>query len=195
MNRHTHSRSHTRKGIEKSRIRETKHLSTDADSSTDTTVGQTKNTQKPELKTKQKKTEKIIQNAKTQKVQKYAKISDTPFDQRSLIHRDAWFPPCFVRQNQPKKTIFFVWRFQITSKKKCSNLRPLLSTTFPQGFQISKNIGHSTSGSGGKETFKRYLKSEHIHRQTNKQTNIWTFRLIESIGPEGRCFENTVLNN
>ena len=29
---------------EKSRIRETKHLSTDADSSTDTTVGWTKNT-------------------------------------------------------------------------------------------------------------------------------------------------------
>ena len=34
---------------EKSRIRETKHLSTDADSSTDTTVRWTKNTQKPEF--------------------------------------------------------------------------------------------------------------------------------------------------
>ena len=33
----------------KSRIRETKHLSTDADSSTDTTVGWTKNTQKPKF--------------------------------------------------------------------------------------------------------------------------------------------------
>ena len=32
---------------QKSRIRETKHLSTDADSSTDTTLGWTKNTQKP----------------------------------------------------------------------------------------------------------------------------------------------------
>ena len=31
----------------KSRIRETKHLLTDEDSSTDTTVGWTKNTQKP----------------------------------------------------------------------------------------------------------------------------------------------------
>ena len=31
----------------KSRIRETKHLSTDADSSTDTTVGWTKNSRKP----------------------------------------------------------------------------------------------------------------------------------------------------
>ena len=33
--------------LKKSHIRETKHLSTDADSSTDTTVGRTKNTQKP----------------------------------------------------------------------------------------------------------------------------------------------------
>ena len=46
----------------KSRIRETKHLSTDADSSTDTTVGWTKNTQKP------KKIEKRKKSSKTQKL-------------------------------------------------------------------------------------------------------------------------------
>ena len=69
-------------------------------------------------------------------------------------------------------------------------MRPLLSITFPQGFRISKNIGHPTSVSGGKKTVKWYLKSEHTH--TNKQTNIWTFRLIESIGPEGRCFEKWI---
>ena len=66
--------------------------------------GWTKITQKPEQFEKQKK------SSKTQKlinVQIYAKISDTPFDQRCLIHREAWFPLCFVRQNQPKKTIFF----------------------------------------------------------------------------------------
>ena len=40
---------------EKSRIRETKHLSTDADSSSDTTVGWTKNTQKPKFFEKRKK--------------------------------------------------------------------------------------------------------------------------------------------
>ena len=50
--------------FKKSRIRETKHLSTDADSSTDTTVGWTKNTQKPIFFEKQKK---LIPNAKTQK--------------------------------------------------------------------------------------------------------------------------------
>ena len=48
--------------IEKSRIRETKHLSTDADSSTDITVGWTKNTQKPDFFEKRKK------SSKTQKL-------------------------------------------------------------------------------------------------------------------------------
>ena len=46
----------------KSHIRETKHLSTDADSSTDTTVGWTKNTQKPQKLKKRKK------SSKTQKL-------------------------------------------------------------------------------------------------------------------------------
>ena len=48
----------------KSLIRETKHLSTDAYSSIDTTVGWTKNTQKADFFEKQ---ENIIKNAKTQK--------------------------------------------------------------------------------------------------------------------------------
>ena len=47
---------------EKPRIRETKHLSTDADSSTDTTVGWTKNTPKPKFVEKRKK------SSKTQKL-------------------------------------------------------------------------------------------------------------------------------
>ena len=88
---------------EKSRIRETKHLSTDADSSTDAIGGWTKNTPKPDFFEKQK------NSSKTQKlknVKKYAKISDTPFDQRSLIHREARFPggPRIPknRKNHPK---------------------------------------------------------------------------------------------
>ena len=48
----------------KSRIRESSNLSTDADRSTDTTVGWSKNTQKPKKKFK---TVKTIQNRKTQK--------------------------------------------------------------------------------------------------------------------------------
>ena len=44
--------------LKKSRIRESKHLSTDADSSTDTTVGWTKNTPKPDFFFKWKKSSK-----------------------------------------------------------------------------------------------------------------------------------------
>ena len=42
---------------------------------------------------------------------------------------------------------------------------------FSQRFRISKNIGHLTSGRGGKKTFKRYLKSEQTDKQTNRQTD------------------------
>jgi hypothetical protein len=51
---------------EKSRIRETKHLSTDADSSTDTKVWWTKNTPKPDFFEKRKK------SPKTQKLKNVA---------------------------------------------------------------------------------------------------------------------------
>ena len=55
-----------------------------------------------------------------------------------------------------------------------------------------KNIGYPTPGSVGKKTFKRYLKSEHTDRHTDRPTDRRTNRLIESIGPEGRCFETNV---
>ena len=52
-----------------------------------------------------------------------------------------------------EKNLFFVLQFLTIFKQKCSYLRPLLAITFPQGFRISKNIGHPTSGSGGKKGF------------------------------------------
>ena len=80
----------------------------------------------------------------------------------------------FSQKSKTKIVIFFlvllygitpiVFHFGIILASR-RPLRPLLSITFPQGFRISKNIGHQTD----------------IRR---------TFRLIESIGPEGRCFEN-----
>ena len=60
------------------------------------TVGWTKNIRKPNFFGKPKKSSKT---RKLKNVKRYANISDIPFDQRSLIHREAWFPPCFVRQN------------------------------------------------------------------------------------------------
>ena len=49
-----------------------------------------------------------------------------------------------------------------------------ISITFPQGFRISKNIGHP--GSGGKKTFKQYLKSEQTGGQTDGRTDGQTDR-------------------
>ena len=97
-------------------------------------------------------------------------------------------------QNQQKKTLIFARQFLTIFKQKCSNMRPLLSITFSQGFRISKNIWHLTSGSGGKKTVKRYLKSEQTNtrtdRQTDRQTDRRTNRLIDWIGPEGRFSES-----
>ena len=98
----------------KSRIRETKHLSSDGDSSTDAIGGWTK-------------------------------------------------------AKSAKKELFFARRFQTTSKQKCSNVRPLLSTTFPQGFQISKDIGHSTLGSGVKKTVKKDRKPKKTKKKMKKK--------------------------
>ena len=53
------------------------------------TVGWTKNTQKPDFLKKRKKSSKM---RKLKNIYKYAKISDTPFDHRSLIHREELFP-------------------------------------------------------------------------------------------------------
>ena len=77
-----------------------------------------------------------------------------------------------ILQGKISKKNFFLTIF----KQKCFNLRPLLPISFPQGFWISKNIGHPTSGSGGKKTFKQYLKSEHTDKHTDTQTDISTYR-------------------
>ena len=52
--------------------------------------------------------------------------------------------------------------FYTILEEKCSNLRPLFSITFPQGFEISKYFGHWTLGSVGIRTVKR---SEQMRRK------------------------------
>ena len=94
-----------------------------------------------------------------------------------------WFSPCFVRQSHQKTNFILRGDFGPFPNKKNSNLRPLLSITLRQGFQSCKNIGHPTSGSGGKKTFNQYLKSEQTDGQTHRHTDRRTFWLIESIGP------------
>ena len=48
-----------------------------------------------------------------------------------------------------------LWWTYTLYEQKLSNLRPLLSITFPQGFKKSKKFGHWNSRSGGKKTVKR----------------------------------------
>ena len=105
---------------------------------------------------------------KRKNVQRYAKISDTPLDQSSLIHREAGFPPCFVRQNQQKNNFFLRGDFRPLPNKNVQILDHFFPLLFPQGFRIAKNIEHPTLGSGGKKTVKRYLKSEHTDTQTDR---------------------------
>ena len=66
-----------------------------------------------------------------------------------------------------KNNFFFTRQFYTTSLKKCSILRPLLSSIFPQGLRISKKFGHPTSGSGGKHIhmciYAKRDKLTHIH--------------------------------
>ena len=81
----------------------------------------------------------------------------------------------------------FSQRFKTTFKQKCSNLRPFLSTiVFHKDSESLKILDIWLLEVGAKKTFKMYLKSEQTHRHTERQT----FWLIESIGPEGQCFEN-----
>ena len=65
------------------------------------------------------------------------------------------------------------------------NFFPLL---FPKDSESLKILDIQLWAGGAKRPLNCTSK---VNRQTDKQTNIWTFRLIESIGPEGLCFEKT----
>ena len=56
-------------------------------------------------------TEKLSKTQKLKNVYRYVKIRDKPFDKRSLIHQEAWFLPCFARENQKKKKTFLWGNF------------------------------------------------------------------------------------
>ena len=70
--------------------------------------------------------EKQKKSSKTQKLktfQKSAQISNTPFDQRSLIHWDAWFPPCFVGPRIPQNLIFLKNGKNSSKTQKLKNIQ------------------------------------------------------------------------
>ena len=75
----------------------------------------------------------------------------------------------YLKREKSEEEKNFVRRFQTIFKQKCSYLRPLLSITFPQGFRISKNIGHTTSGIGGTKTVKK-TKNRRRPKKVKKKT-------------------------
>ena len=102
-----------------------------------------------------------------------------PFDQRSLIHQEAWFPPCFVRQNQPKTFYLFV-HFRPFPNQNVQVFFPLL---FPMDSASLKILDIQLQEVGAK---RRLNGTSKVNTRTDRRTN----RLIECMGPEGRCFEN-----
>ena len=79
---------------------------------------------------------------------------------------------------------FLLRQFDTLYEQKFVNLRPLLSITFPQGFWKSNQFGHWTSGSGGKRLLNGVKKCDgQTHGQTNKHTNILTYRKNRPRGP------------
>ena len=134
-------------------IRETKHLSTDADSSINTTEGWTKNT---------KKKKKIL----------LKKSSKT-------LNAKHMFCTAKSAKKQNKNCAAILDHFQKNMFKSVTTYFHY----FPHKFQISKNFGHPTLGSGDKKTFKGYLKSEQTDKHTDRHTDISTYRKHRPRGP------------
>ena len=63
-----------------------------------------------------------------------------------------------MKKKNHEKNFFLLWQFYTRYEQQLSNLRPLLSMIFPQGFQKSEKFGHLTLGSAGKKTFKQSKK-------------------------------------
>ena len=130
---------------------------------------------------------KIIQKAKTQKFLEIAKISITPFNQRSLIYREAWFWPCFGRKISQKKKIFVFGNFRPLPNKNVQIWDHFFPLLFPKDSGSLKILDIQFQEVGAKRHLNGTLKVDsHSDTQTHRRTN----QLLENIGPGGRCFES-----
>ena len=111
---------------------------------------------------------------------KYAKIRDTPFNQRSLIHREAWFPPCFVRQNQPKKLFFFFWDFRPLPNKNVILWDHFFPLLFPKDSESLKILDIRLWEVVAK---RRLNGTSKVNWRTDRKTDISTYRKHWPRGP------------
>ena len=95
-------------------------------------------------------------------------------------------------ENQQKINFFYAAILEHFQTKN-SIMRPFLSSTFPQGFRISKNFGHPTLVSGGKIglKIKVWKGDRQTDKQTHRHTHRQTIRLLDRINmsssPTGCC--------
>ena len=150
--------------IKKPRIQETKHLSTDADSSTDAIGGWTENTQKPNFLEKRKK------SAKTQK------LRDPSGSVVSTM---------FCKAKSAKKTNFFLrGNFRQLSNKNVQMLDHFFPLLFPKDSESLKIFDIRLQEVGAKRPLNSTSK---VNKQTNirtdSQTDISTYRKHRPKGP------------
>ena len=174
---------------DKSRIRKTKNLSTDADITTDT-----------------KKILLVRLNLQQQQKNFFLPGNVTPFMSKGCPIWHPFFPLLFPKDSKNLKSLdiglwasggknTFIWNKQVKKLVKnffChGNFTPFMSKSFeiwdhffpllfPKDSKNLKKFEHWTLGSWGKKTVKQSGQS---------QTDIRTFRLIERIGQEGHFFE------
>ena len=93
----------------------------------------------------------------------------------------------FFKAKSAKNTILLFGDFRPLPNKKNQIWNHFFSILFPKDSESLKSLDIQLREVGAKKRFKRYLKSEQTDRHTDRRTN----RLIESFGPEGRCFDNS----
>ena len=91
-----------------------------------------------------------------------------PFDQRSLIHREAWFPPCFVRQSQQKNKLFLRGDFRPLPNENVQMWDHFFTLLFPKNSESLKILDIRLREVGAKRRFNGTSK---VNRRTDKQTN------------------------
>ena len=96
---------------------------------------------------------------------------------------------CKAKSATTKKTFFLRGNFRPLPNKNVQMLDHFFPFLFSKDSESLKIMDIRLRELGAKRPLNGTSK---VNRQTDKQTHTRTFRLIESIGPEGRCFENIV---
>ena len=121
---------------------------------------------------------KIIQNAKTQKRLEICQYKWYTLRPEVSNPSGSVVSTIFFKANSEKILFFLHCDFRPLPRKNVQMWDHFFPFLFPKDVGAKRPL-NSTSKVNGQR-----------NKKTDRQTHIWTFRLIESIGPEGRCFEN-----